>query len=404
MGGMADLSSDLASLKIDRDVRPDRGPAFRAVVYLVLLGGIAGAAYFVGWPYLASRIYKTNVEVTEVVMQSPAQDSMMFTSTGYVVAQVSSKVSAKIAGRIAEMKVKENDVLKQGDVIARLEDVDQKTAIAAANTKVAAAQARAQQARAQLAEIKLQADRERALAEKGVSSKSTVEDLDARATSLAGAVRAADADVVAAQAEVKSLQVTADYTTIVAPIAGTVIKKNVQPGELVGPVTGPLVEIADMTSQEVETDVPEARVGALKEKTPAEIVLDMYPDKRFAGEVSEISKHVDRSKATVLVKVRFSGDMSSVIPDMAARVSFTSKPIDTTQKEHLVIPKSAIATRDGAQVVFVIIDGKTKQTAIDLGEDMGDMKELKTNLSPGTKVVNHPGPKLRDGQAVKQKE
>src|SRR4051812_6116989 len=101
---MSDLSSDLASLKIDRDAKPERGPLLGIVMTIVVLGGLGAAAYFVGWPYLQSRIYKTDVETTAVTMWTPSQEATMFTSTGYVVPQRSSKVSAKIIGRIAELK------------------------------------------------------------------------------------------------------------------------------------------------------------------------------------------------------------------------------------------------------------------------------------------------------------
>lgn len=401
------LSSDLASLKIDREAKPGGGGLVRTALVLALIGGGLAAAYLVGWPYLRARIYKTAVEYTEISMISPAHDSTDFTSTGHVVPQTTARVGAKIPGRLAELMVKINQDVTAGQPIARLEDIDQKAALAAANSRVAAARARAQTARAQLAETKQQAERERKLVAQGASPKAVLEDLDARVHSLAVQVQAADADVRATEAEMATLKINLDAVVIVAPISGTVIQKFAETGELVGPASGPIVEIDDLTSQVVETDVQEARVGKVKLQTHAEIVLDMYPNIRMPGEVVEISKRVDRAKATVMVKVKFTGDMTTVIPNMSARVSFLTRAIDAKEMAEppkLIVPESAVTDRDGAKVVFVVRDGKVKQTPVVLGAKLGAMGYELTNGTPavGTKVVAHPPADLRDGQAVKQ--
>src|SRR5689334_21151875 len=107
------LTTDLAALKIERDVRPRRS-LLRPFLYLALIGGIAAAAWVVGYPYLHSRVFKTEVEVTEIGLISPAQSQVELTATGYVQALTTGKVAAKIVGRIAKLTVKEGDVVKKG--------------------------------------------------------------------------------------------------------------------------------------------------------------------------------------------------------------------------------------------------------------------------------------------------
>ena len=100
---MADLTSDLASLKIQREVDPNR-PKWGRIIVLAAFGiGVVGAGWFVGYPALEARLFKTEVTVTEISTVSPAQASITVTSTGYIVPQTISKVGAKLAGRVSKV-------------------------------------------------------------------------------------------------------------------------------------------------------------------------------------------------------------------------------------------------------------------------------------------------------------
>src|SRR5262245_57810381 len=167
------LSSDLASLRIDRGggrTRARRG----LLLYLlgvVGVGALAVVAYAFAKPRLEAEFFKTEVDITEIALVSPAQASVELSSTGYVVPQVVSLVSAKIPGRVAEIRVKEGDEVKTGDLLMVLDAADYKSNKRAAETRVAAAKARAQAARATVSEVQVQLDREKRLAAEGLSAK-----------------------------------------------------------------------------------------------------------------------------------------------------------------------------------------------------------------------------------------
>ena len=114
------LTSDLAALKIDREERPRRS-LVRPLVYLALLAVLGIAVWMLAVPYLKSQLLRREVEVTEVSIISPAQAQVELTATGYIQALTVGKVAAKIVGRIAELKVKEGDLVKKGDILAHLE-------------------------------------------------------------------------------------------------------------------------------------------------------------------------------------------------------------------------------------------------------------------------------------------
>ena len=107
------------------------------------------------------------MKTTEVALISPSQAEVQITATGYVIPQRTSKVGAKLPGRLAKVFVKEGDTVKEGDVLAQLEDADQKSQIVAASSRVGVASARVATARANLAEITQQVEREKALVASG---------------------------------------------------------------------------------------------------------------------------------------------------------------------------------------------------------------------------------------------
>ena len=151
---MADrLSDDLASLKLDRDAVPAGSGWLRRGVWVAVAVGTLGAGYFVALPQVEARLFKPEVAVTEITTITPAQASVTLTSSGYVVAQVSSDVGPVVAGRVKTISIKEGDLVEVGQIIATLESSDRKAAIASARSVVSSSEARAQVSRADLAAL-----------------------------------------------------------------------------------------------------------------------------------------------------------------------------------------------------------------------------------------------------------
>ena len=454
------LSSDLASLRIDRTA-PSSSAAKRAAVTLLLLGAI-GAVGWAVYPRIRGQVFKTEVATTEVTLLSPVQSSVQVTATGYIVPQVTSKIGPHDTGRLAAVLVKEGDTVKAGEVLAEMETIDQRSAVAAAESRIAVSRARVETARATLAETKQKVARERPLVEHGAESKSILDDLVAQQGSLEQQVKAAEAEVAAAEAERATLGVSLRERTVVAPIDGTVVSKPMKPGEIANPGdTAPIVELADFRSLLAEVDVPENRLASIRIGGPAEIILDAYPDRHFRGEVVELGKRVDRSKATLIVKVKFTdailtcdraadgtpaeggvvkrGDGTpakrgvvardepetwhhrldhapaepetcrpdGVLPEMSAHVSFLSAPVsDDALKAppKKVVATSAVVDRDGRKVVFVVSDdGAVHSVPVTIGGTLGTSVELLTGPPSGAHVVASPPPELVDQMKVKEK-
>lgn len=424
---MADeLSQSLASLKIDRSAAPKRSGPPRWIFYGAALAALGGLGYL-SLDKLEAKVFKTEVTLTEVTSVSPAQASIELTATGYVQADRDSRVAPKVPGRVAKVHVTQGQVVQEGDPLIELDPADDNAAIVASQARVQAAIAQAKGAHARvlaseadLKEATQRAERERRLAGQGVTASAGADDLEARVQSLTETVKAvkaaasaADAEASALGAQVQVLRTGLRNLTLLAPIAGRVVTKPPQIGEYIGPQPAGVsidmggIRVADFSTLLVETDIPEGRLSQVKPGAPAEIVLDAYPSQRYRGQVKEITPQVDRAKATVKVRVAFTDALDGVLPDMAARVSFLSKPLDPEALKappKIVVPASALAERAGGKVVFVVEDDKVRMVPVRLGAPFGSGFELLNGPAPGSRLVQNPPATLADGQKIKQKE
>jgi HlyD family secretion protein len=397
------LSSDLASLKIDRSPPRARPGVGRWLPWLLALGAL-GALVAWGYPHVEAELFKTTVRTGTIVDVSPSLALTSLTATGYVIAERKSKVGSNLPGRIAKLLVKEGSAVKAGDVLVELDAADLRGNVAAAEARVAAAQAKVASTRASLSELAVQEKRQRALLEQRAAARSVVEDLEARIGTSKAEVGSAEAEVRSAQAQLALSKVNLERTVIKAPIDGTVITKPLEVGETIEMLT-PILELADFASLVVEIDVPETRLGLVKLGGPAEISLDAFAGQRLRGKVNEIGKRVNRSKATVPIKVAFEDPNSGALPDMSARVSFLTEALDQKAlagPSRRVVPSKAVAKRAGRDVVFVVAEGKVKEVPVTLGAPTDDGIELVEGPEPGSKIVLEPPNTLSSGQRVKE--
>jgi len=193
-----------------------------------------------------------------------------------------------------------------------------------------------------------------------------------------------------------------------APFDGVVLTKSANIGDVVTPFSsalnskGAVVTMADMDTLEVEADVSESNLHKVKLEQPCEIQLDALPAVRLRGTVQRIVPTVDRSKATVLVKVKFIDRDPNVLPEMSAKIAFLEKEMPADQRtSRTVIQPDAIVQRNNRNVVFLIKEEKAVEIPIEIGLEIGDMIEVLKGPKPGDKIVLRPGEDLDNGDMVK---
>ncbi len=403
-------NEDIAKLKIDKAPAIKGGAKNkRKIIYISATAAVA----FIFILLFISGVLSpaVRVQVATVSQIYPAQTFTLLNASGYVVAQRKAAISSKVTGRIIELNVEEGSRVKKGDIIARLESEDVKAAKSQANANLSTARYNLEKARADLYDAELAFKRNRELIKKGYIAQSEYDTSEARYRSSKAAVEAADSAVKSSAAALKAADVAMDYTLLRSPFNAVVLTKNADVGDIVTPlgatanVQSAVVTVADMDSLIVEADVSESNIGQVRTGQPCEVQLDALPDKRFRGIVHMIVPTADRTKATVMVKVRFIDKDDRVLPEMSAKVAFLSREIAPDEmKPFTAINQSALVPKNGVNKVFVVLGDTAKEVTITTGKSSGDMVEVIQGLKVGDKVVLRPSDKLHDGSKISTEE
>jgi RND family efflux transporter MFP subunit len=403
---MADTApASLSKLAIDRSATAPRRRRpiwkrwwFWLLVVVVLLAG--------GW-IMRSRSAATPVEFATVAAAYPSSAIAVLNATGRVVAQRRASVSSKGTGRLEWLGVQEGQMVKEGDVIARLENRDVAAQREQAAAQVQAARANLAQGMAELDDAQANWKRAQDLARQNFISGSALDTAEARYNKARAQIDTLKAQIGVAEANLRVAGVSYDQTLIRAPFSGIVLTKSANVGDIVTPfssasgTTGAVVTMADMETLEVEADVSEASISKIRPGQPAEIQLDAFPELRLLGEVSRVVPTVDRSKATLLVKVRFVERDARVLPDMSAKIAFLSRaPTADERKPVPAVRPDAIVKRNGADVVFVVdAESAVKTVPVTAGAKIGDLVRV-DGVPPGTRLVAAPPERLVSGARV----
>ncbi len=400
---MADLKDQLASLRIDRKAVPRR--RYGWPLLLLALPGIGGAGYYAWRNYHTADVLEVEIIRPFVMRPGEAPRRMpVLTASGYVVARKKAVVSAKIQGRLSELRVEEGTRVKEGDILARLESADQEA-------QVERAKAAVERAEVELAENQRQLKNSESLAKDGIAMQDDTDQARSR-------VRINEAALKLAKADLGVFRAYLDNTVIKAPFSGIVIKKMAEVGESVAPIppgvnvstsSGAIVAMADFATLEVEVDVNESNISKLRDQHPAEISIDAIPERRFKAMLRQIIPSADRTKATVLVKVSFLEKDDLLRPELSARVTFFDEdatlalPPDpgASPTPVITVPRQALTKRAGGDVVFESARGKAVVRKVVLGEVKGDRAIVKDGIGGTEQLILNPAETLQEGQEIK---
>jgi len=409
MGNSVTEKEDLSKLKIDKSKVVFRPRKRRKYIYWALM---VIAILIIGWLY-ANGTFTPSVQVQLVTVTQiyPSQAFTVLNASGYVVAQRKSALASKVTGRLVWLGVEEGNSVKENQVIARLENEDVKAAKDQAEANVDVARSNLEQTKAELQDATLSFNRNKELIARGVIAQSVYDDALARYQKSSAAVTAAEAALKASSAGVKAANVALEYTFIRAPFDAVVLTKDADVGDIVTPLgaaanaKASVVTIADMGSLEVEADVSESNLSQIRLDQPCEIQLDALPDQRFRGEIQMIVPTADRSKATVMVKVRFLDKDSRILPEMSAKVAFLSRPAtEEEKKRRTALNQAALFNRKNRKVVFLVKGDKVVETPISVGSPIGDMIEVLEGVKAGDQIVLNPSDRLKNGSKIKIEE
>ncbi len=397
-------TTDLSKLTISRDQKAFAGKKNGRKKWWI----IAALAVVAIGAFISLRgSGPAQVESGVVASAYPSQAITVLNATGRVSARTKAAVSTKATGRLEYLGVQEGSVVKAGDVLARIENRDVTASLDQAQASLRAARANLEQGSAEFRDADANLKRSDDLVKKNFISSATYDTALARFDKAKASVASFNGAIGVAKANVRAARVSVEQTLIRAPFDGVVLTKNANVGDIITPFSsaadskGAVVNMADMSTLEVEADVSEVSLGKINVDQPVEIQLDAFPDLRLLGKVSRIVPTVDRSKATVLVKIEFVEKDKRVLPDMSAKVSFLQRELKAEERKSVTaVQQAAITKREGKDVVFVIDDKNiVKQMDVSVAGKVGDLIQVST-VKPGDKVVLNPSDKIKDGANV----
>jgi RND family efflux transporter MFP subunit len=399
----------LDDLRIARQPERAQSPALWLAAAAVVVVLAAGAA--VWW-----RSHPAALEVTTTTARETGggagADRTVLNASGYVTARREATVSSKNTGKVLEVLFDEGMKVTNGQVLARLDDTNLQASLEVAKAQLESTRLQLEETRAQLKQADAEFKRQTDLAAANIASQSDLEKAESDAKTLRARLARQELDIKTAQRQVDLWQQQIDDMVIRAPFDGVATTKDAQPGEMISPVsagggftrTG-IGTIVDMNSLEIEIDVNESYINRVEPGQTAEAVLDAYPDWRMPCKVIAIIPTADRQKATVKVRVGFDKLDPRILPDMAVKVAFhesANPPAAVTRS--VLIPKSAVQSQDGHDVVFAVANGRAERRDVTISDTQGGDAVLSAGVSAGEKVIVEPPAGLKEGAAVKEKK
>jgi RND family efflux transporter MFP subunit len=352
---------------------------------------------------LKSEARQTPAAAAPEAIEVPAVEARVIdiaetlTISGSLVPQTRVEVRSKLPGRLERVLVTIGDRVAAGQVIASLDAREIDTQVDAADAAVNVAKAALASAEASLSNATLELDRARNLFERGALPRQR---LDAADT----AHRAADAQRDLAQANLaqsaaaarRAREVRRD-ATLVSPIAGVVVQRNVDPGNLIAPGDSPIVAVADTRVLKLEAGVAELDAGRLRVGMPARVAVQARPGETYEGRLAALAPEIDAKNRHFRVELRVPNPNDQLLSGMYATAS-----IETARVEGAVtVPREAIGARDGRRVALRISDGRVEPVPVTEGiVDTGRVQVL-SGLAGGDLLVADARRTLAPGTLVR---
>lgn len=365
-------------------------------------------AMFAFGGYAAYNFHQARRVDSEAVAERPARPvataavkretmERWLTLTGEVRPWREVHVFAKIAGQTIEtLPVEKGQQLAAGQLVATLDRTTVDARLAEGQAALAAAEAAREQAEANLGLLVKDRLRLQRLVAENAVARQRLDHMAARTEAAAAALRLAEARVAQAEAALKQLRIVSNDHRVTAPIAGTVIARLFDAGNL-SSTDRPLIRMADERRVKVVTFVSEADRPALRPGTPAEVRVDAHPERVFHSTVARINAAFDPATRNTEVEIELENADGLLSTGMYARVRLLRDRIDV-----LAVDREALTRMPGtgSDTVFAVDDGRAVQVNVETGVRDEQRVEVTRGLTAGMAVVVRGQGGLRDGDRV----
>ena len=385
--------------------RPNRTPYFGAAAFFVVLIVIGGIALL---PKLRRRdelrVEAEGASGPPVVLATRLKAG---SANGQVEISASveafdqTPIYARTSGYVKARYVDIGDHVKQGQLLALIDDPQTAQSLMQAKATLAQLEAQLAQAEANAQLSKVTDERWRSLEGAGVVAHQDADQKRAQAGADAAAVAAARANIAAGEANVRSLTEQASFARVVAPFSGVILSRGIDTGSLIssGSTTGvtQIFSIGQSDKVRVFASVPQSSAVGLRQGQAARVAVRELPGQSFTGIIARTSQSIDPGTRTLLVEVDLKND-GRILPGMYATVM-----LDTPQGRMapVLLPANALVIRmAGPQALVIDENNIVHFRPIVLGRDIGPVTEVVGGLKAGDMVVLSPGDAVVDGAKV----
>jgi len=397
-----------------RPRRRNRRRWFYAIAALAVTGG-----FYAAWSWMSAG------SATIVYNTVPAaRDSLTVTvsATGTLQPLTQVDISSELSGVVRSVLVNENDLVKQGDVLAELDTTRIVSQVDGARASALAAEARVEDARTTLKESEQALARAQQLATRGMVAEQALETATATRDRAASAVKMAEANQAIAEAELKQRETDLEKSKIYAPIDGIVLTRSVDPGQTVASsLQAPVLFIiaADLRKMELKAAIDEADIGGVASGQKARFTVDAFPERSFDALIRDIAYASVTTEGVVTYDARLAVDNAELLlrPGMTATVSVVTRqangiitvPAAAFRFRPPVVernsgwslqrlfmprmrrggsrPQSGPVSTDGTRTLYVLQDGVPQPVKVKTGSTDGEKTEILSGLTEGDQVV-----------------
>ena len=343
------------------------------------------------------------------VKRAPIAEQILL--VGNLIGAVTVEVVPRANGRLQVVNVKLGDAVREGQVIARVEDSEIREQVRGAEASYQVAQASIRQREADLKLAQSNLDRSRSLFERQLLPQQTFDDVDSRHQAAVAQLDLARAQFEQSKARLDELKITLTNTQIVSPVDGFIGKRYLDPGAFAS-TNAPVASVVDirivrMVANLVERDMRRVPVG-----TAANVEVDAYPGETFKGRVSRVAPVFDPATRTAEIEIEVPNVGYRLKPGMYSRVELTI----SMRNDAITVPRNALVDVGGKQGVFVPapIDtpegtrggtsGASVMTAkflpVEVGIRDGEAIEITTGLDNGVRVITTGASALKNGDRI----
>jgi membrane fusion protein, multidrug efflux system len=368
---------------------PRKALVIVGLVLLVLL--IAGAATLIGRRSqeraLAKETERSTIPTVAIVHPQAEKPDEELVLPGSLLAFAESPIYARTSGYLVRWYKDIGSRVHEGDLLATIDapEVDQ---------ELNQTRAARQQIVAQLELAKSSAERWENLRK---SDSVSAQEADQQTS----AYKQAQANLAAADANVRRLEQLENFKKVYAPFSGVITKRNVDPGALINAGAGAsgreLFDIARIDPLRVYTSVPQAYAPFIKVGGQTTVTLQEFPGQKFLGKIARTAESIDPNTRTLLTEVDVSNKDGRLLPGSFGEVHFAVG----SNVNKVTVPVNAMLFRaEGPRLAVVDENHKIQLRPINIGRDYGTSLEILGGVSTEDNIVINPPDSLQEGQGV----